>query len=204
MSFNVQPSARVFLFAALVCLASALISGIPPAFQLVQRSLVDALKQGGRGGTRSGHAQRISGVLVVAETGLALAALVTLGLFVRSLYGLENTPAGFNHRNVTVCRLFLVTNNYTPSEEQEFSRRLREHLLAAPGVTGAAYSDSIPLGFGLGNGPTLWSKGMRRGPARTWTCITPRCRPATSTCCGSRFSPAAISELRTTKRRRAS
>ena len=150
VNFNVQPSARVFLFAALVCLASALISGIPPAFQLAQRSLVDALKQGGRGGTRSGHAKRISGVLVIAETGLALAALVTLGLFVRSLYGLENTPAGFNHRNVTVCRLFLSTNSYTASEEQEFSRRLREHLLAAPGVTSAAYSDSIPLGFGLG------------------------------------------------------
>jgi putative ABC transport system permease protein len=87
---------------------------------------------------------------VVAEVGLALATLVTLGLFLRSLYGLQNTPAGFDHRNVTVCRLFLVTNNYTPSEEQQFSRRLRERLLAAPGVTAAAYSDSIPLGFGLG------------------------------------------------------
>ena len=50
---------------------------------------------------------------MVAEVGLALAALVTLGLFLRSLYGLQNTPAGFDHRNVTVCRLFLVTNNYT-------------------------------------------------------------------------------------------
>ena len=152
----------MFLFAALVCLASALISGLPPAFQLVRRSLVDALKQGGRGDTRSGHARRISGVLVVAEMGLALAALVTLGLFLRSLYGLEKTPAGFDHRNVTVGRLFLATNNYTPSEEQQFSRRLRERLLAAPGVTSAAYSDSIPLGFGLGNGPASWSKGMRR------------------------------------------
>jgi putative ABC transport system permease protein len=164
VSFNVQPSARVFLFAALVCLASALISGIPPAFQLVQRSLVDALKQGGRGGTRNGHAQRISGALVVAETGLALAALVTLGLFVRSLYGLENTPAGFNHRNVTVGRLFLSTNNYTPSEEQEFSRRLREHLLAAPGVTSAAYSDSIPLGFGLGKWNSIVVEGYASRP----------------------------------------
>ncbi|HSB17448.1 MAG TPA: ABC transporter permease [Bryobacteraceae bacterium] len=42
--FNVHPSARQFLFAALVCLASALISGLPPAFQSVRRSLVDALK----------------------------------------------------------------------------------------------------------------------------------------------------------------
>src|SRR6202012_2716215 len=67
VSFNVQPSARVFLFAALVGLVSALISGIPPAFQLVRRSVLDALQQaGGRGGTRSGHAQRISGALVVA------------------------------------------------------------------------------------------------------------------------------------------
>jgi len=180
--FDAHPSVRVFLFAALICLASALISGLPPAFQSVRRGVVDALKQGGRGDTQSGHSRRISGLLVVAEVGLAFVALVTLGLFLRSLYGLENTPAGFDHRDVTVCRLFLATNNYTPAEEQQFSRRLRERLLAAPGVTGAAYSDSIPLGFGLGNGPTLWSKGTRRGPARTWACIMPRCRPATSTC----------------------
>src|SRR5580700_7203718 len=164
VNFNVHPSARVFLFAALVCLASALISGIPPAFQLAQRSLVDSLKQGGRGGTRSGHVQRISGALVVAETGLALAALVTLGVFARSLYGLETTPAGFDHRNVTMGRLFLSTNNYTPSQEQGFSRRLREHLLAAPGVTSAAYSDSIPLGFGLGKWNTVVVEGYASRP----------------------------------------
>ena len=161
MYFDVYPSARVFLFAALACLASALISGLPPAFQSVRRSPVDALKQGGRGGTKSGHSRRISGLLVVSEMGLALAALVTLGLFLRSLYGLENTPAGFDPRNVTVCRLFLVTNNYTPNEEQQFSRRLRERLLAAPGVTGAAYSDSIPLGFGLGK----WAEVVVEGYA---------------------------------------
>jgi predicted permease len=159
--FDVHPSARVFLFAALVCLASALISGLPPAFQSMRRNLVNVLKQGGRGDTQSGHSRRISGLLVVAEVGLALSALVTLGLFLRSLYGLQNTPTGFDHRNVTVCRLFLVTNSYTPSEEQQFSRRLRERLLAAPGVTSAAYSDSIPLGFGLGK----WTEVMVDGYA---------------------------------------
>jgi putative ABC transport system permease protein len=162
---NVYPSARVFLFAALVCLISAQISGLPPAFQSLRRSIVDALKQGGRSDTQSGHSRRISGLLVVAEVGLALAALVTLGLFLRSLYGLQNTAAGFDHRNVTVSRLFLTTNNYTPSEEQQFSRRLRERLLESPGVTGAAYSDSIPLGFGLGkwNDITVEGYAARRG-----------------------------------------
>ena len=101
---------------------------------------------------------------MVAEMGLALAALVTLGLFLRSLNGLENTPAGFDHRNVTVCRLYLVTNNYTPAEEQQFSRRLRERLLAAPGVTGAAYSDSIPLGFGLGKWDEIKVEGYAPRP----------------------------------------
>ena len=162
--FDVHPSARVFLFAALVCLAAALLSGLPPAFQSMRRSAVDALKQGGRGGTRSGHSQRISGLLVIAEMGLALAALVTLGVFLRSLYGLENTPAGFDHRNVTVCRLFLMTNNYTASEEQQFSRQLRARLLAAPGVTDAAYSDSIPLGFGLGKWTNVEVEGYASRP----------------------------------------
>jgi predicted permease len=163
--FNVHPSARVFLFAALVCLVSAQISGLPPAFQSLRSNVVDALKQGGRSDTQSAHSRRISGLLVIAEVGLALAALVTLGLFLRSLYGLQNTPAGFDHRNVTVCRLFLSTNNYTPSEEQQFSRQLRERLLESPGVTGAAYSDSIPLGFGLGkwNDITVEGYAARRG-----------------------------------------
>ena len=161
---DVRPSGRVFLFAALACLGSALISGLPPAWQSVRRSVVEALRQGGRGDTQSGHSRRISGLLVVAEVGLALAALVTLGLFVRSLYGLQRTPAGFDHRNVTVCRLFLVTNNYTPSEEKQFSQRLRERLLAAPGVTGAAYSDSIPLGFGLAKWTDVTVEGYAARP----------------------------------------
>ena len=162
--FEVHPSPRVFLFAALVCLASALICGLPPALQSMRRSVVEALKEGGRGDTQSRHSRRISEVLVAAEVGLALSALVTLGLFLRSLYGLESTPAGFDHRNVTVCRLFLVTNNYTPSEEQQFSRQLRERLLAAPGVTGAAYSDSIPLGFGLGKWTDVTIEGYASRP----------------------------------------
>lgn len=162
--FDVHPSARVFLFTALVCLASALISGLPPALQSARRSVVDALKQRGRGDTEGTHSRRVSGLLVVAEVGLALAALVTLGLFLRSLYGLENTPAGFDARNVTVCRLFLVTNNYTPSEEQQFSRQLRARLLAAPGVTAAAYSDSIPLGFGLGKWTDVKVEGYASRP----------------------------------------
>jgi predicted permease len=65
---------------------------------------------------------------------------------------------------VTVSRLFLSTNNYTASEEQEFSRRLRQHLLAAPGVTSAAYSDSIPLGFGLGKWATIVVEGYASRP----------------------------------------
>lgn len=147
---EVHPSARVFLFTAVISIISAVLSGTAPALQAMRSSVVDALKQQGRGGTQGRQSRRISGLLVVAEVALALAALVTLGLFLRSLYGLQDTPAGFDHRNVTVCRLFLVTNNYTPAQEQQFSRRLRAQLLAAPGVTGAAYSDSIPLGFGLG------------------------------------------------------
>ena len=163
--FNVHPSPRVFLFAALVCLVSAQISGLPPAFQSLRRGVVDALKQGGRGGTQSGYSRRISGLLVIAEVGLALAALVTLGLFLRSLSGLQNTPPGFDHSNVILSRLFLSTNNYTSSEEQQFSRRLRQRLLESPGMTGAAYSDSVPLGFGLGkwNDITVEGYAARRG-----------------------------------------
>lgn len=161
---DVHPSTRVFLFAALACLVCALISGLPPAFQSARRSIVDVLKQGGRGDTQGEHSRRTSGLLVAAEVGLAFAALVTLGLFLRSLYALQNSPAGFDPRNVTVCRLFLVTNNYTASQEQQFARLLRRRLLDAPGVTSAAYSDSIPLGFGLGKWTDVKVEGYASRP----------------------------------------
>lgn len=162
--FEVQPSVRVFLFSALVSVACAVISGLPPALQPVRRALAEVLKQGGRGDTQCVYSQRFSGLLVVSEVGLALAALVTLGLFLRSLHGLRNTPPGFDHQNVALCRLFLVTNNYTPGEEKQFSRQLRERLLAAPGVTSAAYSDSIPLGFGLGKWNDVVIEGYAARP----------------------------------------
>jgi len=61
--FNVNPSARVFLFAALVSLVSAQISGLPPAFQSLRSNVVDALKQGGRSDTQSGQSRRMAGML---------------------------------------------------------------------------------------------------------------------------------------------
>ncbi|MCC6391623.1 MAG: ABC transporter permease [Bryobacterales bacterium] len=158
---DAHSSCRVFLFAALICLASALISGFPAALHPARHGVVDSLKEGGRSNTRGGRSRRISGLLVVSEVALTLAGLVTLGLFLRSLHGLRSTPPGFDPRNVTVCRLFLSTNNYTAGEEQKFSRQVRERLLARPGVTGAAYSDSIPLGFGLGR----WTEVMVEGYA---------------------------------------
>ncbi len=126
-------------------------SGLPPAFTLC-------------GAVRSKQAGEAGRLLVVAEVGLALATLVTLGLLLRSLHGLRNAPAGLDHRNVTVCRLFPVTNNYTPKEEQRFSRQLREFLLSAPGVTDAACSDSIPLGFGLGKRTDVTIEGYAPSP----------------------------------------
>ncbi len=148
--FDVRPNARLFLFASFACLAAALISGLPPALLSARRDLVEALKHGGRGAREDGYSRRVAGLLVAAEAGLAVSALVTLGLCLRSLHELRITPTGFNSGNVMVCRLFLTTNNYSPGEERQFSRRLRQRLLAAPSVSGAAYSDSIPLGFGLG------------------------------------------------------
>jgi predicted permease len=159
-----EPGVRVFVFAALICLAAALISGLPPAVQPMLRNPMGVLAQAGRGNTQCGRSRRLSGLLVGSEVALALAGVVTLGLLLRSLYGLQSTPAGFEHGNVTLCRLFLAANDYTASEEQQFARRLRERLLATPGVAGAAYSDSIPLGFGLGKWTNVRAEGYVPGP----------------------------------------
>lgn len=146
--FEFPLNGRVFGFAALVAAAAALASGFPPVLRSLASNLNDALKQGGRAAAPGSH--RISNLLVIAEVSLALVALAGAGLFLRSFRNLSGVYPGFDSHNVLLARLFLGTNQYTPGQQLQFCRRLRDQLAAAPGVLGVSYGGRIPLGFGLG------------------------------------------------------
>ncbi|HXN47514.1 MAG TPA: ABC transporter permease [Bryobacteraceae bacterium] len=150
---------ETLVFAILISLAAALLSGISPALHALRTNLNEHLKEGGRSATPGAHSQRLRGVFVAAQVALALVALVGAGLFMRSFWAARAIDPGFDARHVLVSQFHLSSAGYTDDQRTQFCVRLQDRLEGAPGIVGVSYADRIPLGFGLGPSSDLEIQG---------------------------------------------
>ena len=138
-------SAATFGFTMLVVLVVTIAAGLVPALLSIRGNLSQALNEGGRSGIGGAHTHRLRGLLVGIEVALAMVALVSAGLFLRSFGNASQIEPGFNTKNVSVSQFYLSNAGYTADEQRSFCRRLRERLEVIPGVVGVTYSDFVPL-----------------------------------------------------------
>ena len=125
---------------------SALLFGIAPALWSSRRLPLDALKEGGRGGSDSRRVRRWGERLVVAEVALALMLSIGAGLLVRSLLQLRNVDAGFDPNGVLAVKLSLPSGRYdTGAKATTFFLGLEERLRGIPGVQGAGGVSQLSL-----------------------------------------------------------
>src|SRR5262249_15982205 len=91
---------NVFLFTALISLATGLVFGIAPALQSTRPDLVTELRNnsGKLSGSRS--AARFRASLVTAQIALSMALLIAAGLFVKSLRNVSRVELGVNIDNM--------------------------------------------------------------------------------------------------------
>ena len=136
---------RTVGFTLLVVVVVTIAAGLAPALISIRRDLNSTLNGGGRSGTSGVRSHRLRGFLVGLEVALAMVALVSAGLFVRSFQNAIGIEPGFDTRNVSVSQFYLSNAGYTAEEQWTFCRMLRERLEAAPGVLGVTYTDFVPL-----------------------------------------------------------
>ncbi len=109
------------------------------------RPRAGALALTGQGGGRA----RWSGLrrgLLVAETAIALVAVVGTGLFVRSFAATLEEDPGFDSEQVLTAWTRLPSEEeWLSGEVRAFYRLLLERLDGAPGVEDAALANSLPL-----------------------------------------------------------
>lgn len=132
----------VMLFCAGATIASAVLFGVTPAWQVSRTDLQGAIKMEGRTNTCDSGRQRLRSLLVVGETALALALLIAAGLFLRSFQRLQTVNPGFNPKGVMTAMYRLPLAQYAGGRDQaNFNRALLANLRAAPGViaTGMGY-----------------------------------------------------------------
>jgi putative ABC transport system permease protein len=146
---------RVLLFTLGLALLTGVVSGLLPAIKSSRSDLQQALKGAGRAATADRAQNRLRRALVVAEITLSLALLVGAGLMMRAFLRLSSVPPGFDPRNLIAATLALPQQRYpTLAQEEEFFARLRERMLATPGVEAVTVAAGVPpqgggITFGL-------------------------------------------------------
>jgi putative ABC transport system permease protein len=144
---------RVLLFTAAVTMLSAVLVSLAPLVQSMRSNTVEALKEGGRGGTAVRGA-RLRKALVIAEVSLALALLVSSALLVQAFYNVRMADRGIDETNVLVFGISLPRQEYpdTPSVVA-FHEELAERLSSLPGVSGVGATTILPA---RGNSATYY------------------------------------------------
>jgi putative ABC transport system permease protein len=143
---NVKIDATVLVFTLVISLATGLLFGLAPAFRTMKENLVDALKDGIRGGSEATLKNRTRSLLVVFESAIAVMLLIGAGLLIRSLVALQNVDPGFDANNVLTMRIDVPRQKYdTPEKTSNFFQQLETRVAGLPGVEAVGLITELPL-----------------------------------------------------------
>ena len=137
---------RVLVFCAGTAIASAVLFGFMPAWQISCVDPSGGLKNDERSSTAAYGRQTMRSLLVIAETTLALMLLVAGGLFLKSFTRLASVNPGFEPRGVTTAMCWLPQQSYNSERRiQVFDRDVLERLRNTQAVESAAMGSTIPF-----------------------------------------------------------
>jgi predicted permease len=146
VALDVRMDPTVLLFTALAAIASGILFGIAPAWQISRLDRFDALREGGRSGSAGLRRQKLRASLVIGEVALALVLLVGAGLFLRSLASLQDVNPGFQPEGLITGSVTLPDAQYGDAAKQiAFYNTVLDRLSALPGVSNAAAAVPVPF-----------------------------------------------------------
>jgi predicted permease len=148
---EVAVDARLLAAAAVLTVATALLTSALPALRVAGTAVADMLRDGGRTQSGSRTRNRTQSVLIVSEIALAFVLLAGAGLFVRSYAALGASDLGFEADHLITMRAS-VPSRYADGGDQAaaaFYADFTERLLAIPGVEAAGGADQSPFIGGM-------------------------------------------------------
>jgi putative ABC transport system permease protein len=143
---DVRMDWRVLAFTGGLTVLTGLVVGLAPALHISRGALTESLKSTGRGAAGS-VSQRLRSGLVVGEIALAVLLVIAAGLMIRSFWSLSHVNPGFRPEHILTARI-------TPNESfcndsircLAFYRNVLDQVQSLPGVSGAAFVNTLPLG----------------------------------------------------------
>jgi putative ABC transport system permease protein len=129
-----------------IAVLTGLLFGLAPALHVSHSNIVDSLKEGALAATASKARFGLRSSLVVVEMALALVLLVSAGLLIRSLVGMQRVDPGFDAKNVMTASIDIPDAKYSDPQKAEFFRNLIPKLGVLPGIQSAAAVYPLPMG----------------------------------------------------------
>ena len=133
----------VLLFALGLSVASTILFGLVPSWQISRTAPHQAL---GAGSARTTAKGRLRQIFVVAEIALSLVLLASAGLMLRSFYRLVSVNPGFETQHILTMELFTSLAKYENKRKRaDYFTKLLNEIRAAPGVREAGSVHFLPL-----------------------------------------------------------
>lgn len=134
---------HVFGFVAAMCVGTAILSGLAPAWKLSETCTARMLEDDGRTVRVGRRSRRLTSGLLVGEIALTVILLAGAGLLIRSALVLYEVDRLVVTSNVLIARITMPPTKYgTPQERMAFYERLEQRLVSLPSVTSAALGNA--------------------------------------------------------------
>jgi len=131
----------VLAFAAIITLATSVVSGFAPAWKLSKAELMTLAKP-----TGGSHPDRSLGVMIIGQVAFVCVLSIAAVLLTKTFRALENEPLGFNPSHLLTVGIKLPGLRYHDAARQaEFYHQLLEKVETLPGITTAAIDDDVPF-----------------------------------------------------------
>ncbi len=136
----------VLAFNLALSLATGLLFGLLPAFQVRGTAVNQTLKITTRSSAGPAHG-RLRSAFVVAEVALTLVLLVGAALMLQTLQRLRSADPGYNPSGALTMRIALSSSQYAAPEKQvAFFEEVVARARPLPGVRSVSAIDSLPTG----------------------------------------------------------
>ena len=136
---------RIFGFAAMIAVVSAILIGLIPALQATAGDLSEAIKDGQH--NRQAHERRriLPRVLLASEVAVAVMLLVCAGLLTTSLTRLFRSGVGFDPKGLVNIAFKMDKQQLDSDALMQLYRQLGDGLSRQPGVKSVSFEFIVPL-----------------------------------------------------------
>ena len=141
---DVSPDWRVLTFTTVLAGLTAIVFGTVPALRAGRVRAGEVLIAQSRGVSGQGHGA-FGAALVVTQVALSLILVVGAGVFVRTFASLAGRDLGFQSESVLVTNVNASRSNVPPEARTAHFERIRDVVLAVPGVMAASGSVVTPI-----------------------------------------------------------